>query len=270
MDKLDFLDGQTPEPTAAVSQPEPPAEPAPAAEPVAQTPGQPRAPDGKFAPKSDAAPAEPVAAQPAPQAPAAEPQAEQAKAPEGYVPLAAFMALRDDFNSFKRSNQQPATPRIQPGEEGFEEQQHYEQVREAASAEARLNLARDYATEKHGEEKVQEAIEWGRERAEADPVFRQQSWSAKDPIAFAIQEKQRHEGLNFAAQLFADQKARDDFDAWRKGQAPTPAAAPVVVAAPPSPSPPPRSLAAVPNAGGTKPGAIPIGPGVAFDNAFKD
>lgn len=275
MDKLDFLDGPTPEPTAAVSTPEPAAPPA--AQPAAPTEGQPRGPDGKFAPKAEAATPAPAAAPapiPAPAAAAepAPPAAEPAKAPDGYVPVGVVQEMRRELQALKANQPppQPAAPRLQPGQEGYEDQQYEEYVRETASAAARINLATRYATEKHGEEKVQSALAWARDRAEADPVFRQQSWSADDPVAFAITEQQRHEGLSFAAEMFSDPKAREDFQAWRNGQAPTPAAAAPVVVAPPSPSPPPRSMASAPNAGGAQPGAIPVGLHAAFDTVFKE
>lgn len=276
MEHLDFLDGQEPASTAAASQPEPPAEPAAAPAPAMDSEGQPRGPDGKFLAK--AADPVPVSPEPAPAAPAPQPapvaaepaQASEPKAaPEGYVPLATFTALRDDFNSFKRAHQQPQQPpqpRIQPGEDGYEEQQHEEHVRETASAAARINLATEYAIEKHGEEKVQSALAWARERAEADPVFRAQSWSARNPVAFAIEEQQRHEGLNFAAQLFTDPKSREQFQAWLNGQvAPQPAPSAALTPEPPTP---PRSLASALAAGGDKPGAIPVHEGAAFDATF--
>lgn len=259
MSELDFLNpDESPEPTAAAIEP---AEAPP--EPVAEPQGQPRGPDGKFAPRAEAAP------EPAPEpsaAPAPEPVAEQPKVPEGMVPVSVLQALRDEIKELKRAPQQPAPPRLEPGDEGFEEQQYREAVRAEAMAEARVALARDFAIEKHGEEKVQAALMWAYERAEADPVFRVQSAQARDPVAFAIAEQQRHEGLTFAAEMFADPQAREQFMAWRSGQAqPQPAASAPSIPQPPTP---PRSLASAPAAGGDKPGAIPVHEGAAFDATF--
>jgi hypothetical protein len=275
MENLDFLDGPEPAPTAAVSQHEPSAEAATPAPATDLDGSQPRGPDGKFLPKSEPAAApEPVqAAQPAPQpAPVAAEAApsEPLKAPDGYVPVSVVQEMRREIQALKQAGQQPpqpAQPRIQPGEEGYEDQQYEEFVRETASAAARINLATKYGIERHGQEKVDAALAWARERANADPVFRQQSWASDDPVAFAIEEQQRHEGLNFAAQLFTNPKSREQFQAWLNGQV-APQPAPIAAPSPEIPTPP-RSLASAPAAGGDKPGAIPVHEGAAFDATFK-
>lgn len=268
MDKLDFLDGQSPAETAAPT-PEPPA-PAPVeqATPPAEAAGQPRAPDGKFAPKGPEASATPAAE---PQAPATPPEAAQQQQPptdDRYAALEKQVAglTKALTETRKERRQEPPQTQFRPGEEGYEEEQQQIAHESFIAGRARVQVARGYAVKTHGEELVNQALEWAAGRADNDPAFHRESMSADDPVAFAIEEYEYHQALG----KLRDPQARAAFMASLTGQAPTPAAAPVVVAAPPSPSPPPRSLAAVPNAGGAKPGAQPVGPGVAFDNAFKD
>lgn len=263
MDPLAFLDGEEPVATTA-------ADPKPAeAAPPADTPpadGQPRQPDGKFAPKAKAEDAAP-AADPAPQAPATPPEAvaanpEPAKPPEGFVPLAALQAVREELNQFKRQVQQPAQPPPDP----YEDFEAYEQHRQGQIAQERAEWSRQLAEARHGAELVQEAQKWAFERFDADPVFAQAAAGSRDPYGFAIAEYQRHQALS----LLSDPANLAKFQAFLSGQAPPQAAsqpAPAV-APPPQPSPPPRSIASAPNAGAAKPGEVQ--PGSAFDMVFKD
>ncbi len=259
MDNLDFLDAPASEPAVT---PEPVA--AEPAAPVSDGPA--RGPDGKFVPKAHDAPAAPESPQ---QAVGLEPEpaAQPGKAPDGFVPLATFLALRDEVKELKRQPPpQPAMPQFRPGDEGYEEWQDQQANDQVVAATARVQIARHYAVKEHGEELVTQAQEWARQRFDLDPMFRQQAMSNENPVAFAIEEYQHFQAL----QMLRDPKVREQFTAWASGAAqPAQPAAAALVAAPASPPTPPRSLASLPSAGGGKPGEQPVGPGVAFDHVFK-
>jgi hypothetical protein len=272
MDKLSFLDGETPEQTAA------PTPETPAPEPVAQTAppegepqGQPRGPDGKFASKAPEASATPA---PEPQAPATPPEAvtsvaEPVKAPDGYVPIGVVQELRREIQALKLQPQQPPPTRYQPGEEGYEEEQNAIRYEALIAGRARVQVARSYAVKAHGEEAVEAALEWARQRADYDQNFAVQAQSAEDPVAFAMEEHEYHQALG----KLRDPQARANFMAFLNGQAAAPQAQPAAapsVAPPPQPSAPPQSMASAPNAGGAKPGAQPSYPGAAFDSVFRN
>jgi hypothetical protein len=262
MDKLDFLDGDTPvEPTAAATTPEA----APTPEPSPEAAGQPRGPDGKFAPKAEAAPA----AQAEPQAPAltpealATPAAESVRAPDGYVPVAALQAEREKANAYKRQLEQQPPP---PAPDPYEDFEAYQAWQSSQVVTERTQWSKQLAEAKHGADLVTQAQQWAFERFDTDPAFAQAAASSRDPYGFAIAEFQRHQALS----LLSDPSNLAKFQAFLTGQGPAPAAAPAVVPASPQSPTPPRSLASVPNAGGAQPGAVPTGPGAAFDAVFKD
>lgn len=262
MDPLDFLDGQEPAETAAAQANEAPATPAPEA--PAEAPGQPRGPDGKFATKTQGEAAQAVEAQPlADPAGAAQPASEPPKAPDGYVPVAALQAIREELNAFKRQQQPPPMPPPDP----YEDFEGYEAHRQAQQTAERAEWSRQLSEARHGAELVQQAQQWAFERFEADPNFAQAARSSRDPYGFAIAEFQRHQALS----LLSDPSNLAKFQAFLSGgAAPAPAAAPAVAPASLQSPTPPRSLASAPNAGGAKPGAVPVGPGAAFDAVFKD
>lgn len=260
MDNLDFLDGETPEQTAA-----PEAAPeAVAAESAAPSQDGPlRGPDGKFAPKApvEAAPA----AEAAPQAPAPPPEAgqqapvtAQTAPPEGYVPISVVQAMREELNALKR---QP-TPPAQPAPDPYEDFEAYREHQENQRAFERAEWSRQIAELKHTPEVVAKAQEWAAQRFDQDPAFRQRALSTADPYSFAIDEYQRDEALR----TLTDPKVLEQFRAWQSGAVSMSPGAPV--APPPQQPTPPRSLASLPNAGGGKPGESPVGPGVAFDAIF--
>jgi hypothetical protein len=254
MDTLDFLEeGQSPAPQTAA--PEAQVEAPPVADTPSDSPA--RGPDGKFLPKAaDAAPTPELA----PEAPiepiAAAPAQDPARPPEGYVPVAALQELRKELQALK----QPPAARVDPHEDP-----------EGAIYQTNFLWSQRLATAQHGQETVDEALQWAYERAERDQSFNAAAQTHADPVGFAIEEFQRSKALN----LLADPKLFTAFQAFvsgqSQGQAPTPApAAPVALAAPLQPPIPPRSLASAPNAGGAKPGEKPAGPQVAFDDTFKD
>lgn len=263
MDNLDFLDGPTPEQTAAPEQvPEPVAVEAP----QPSTDGPPRGPDGKFAPKAPVEAAPAVAAEP--QAPATPPEAApqpQAPAPhtppDGFVPIGVVQAMREELNALKRQPQQPPQPAPDP----YEDFEAYQAHQENQQALERAEWSRQLAEVKYDPETVSKAQEWAAGRFDADPAFRQRALSTRDPYGFAIEEYQRDQALS----LLSDPRLLEQFRAWQSGNAPMPtSSAPMSVAAPPQPPTPPRSLASAPNAGGGKPGITSVGPGDAFASVF--
>lgn len=259
MDNLDFLDGETPEQTAA---PEPVAVETPAA-PV--TDGPARGPDGKFAPKATV---EAATAPEAPQAPAItpdagyQPQAPAAQTPpDGFVPIGVVQAMREELNALKRAPQQPQQPAPDPYED-FEAYQEYQENQQALE---RVEWSRRLAETRYDAETVNNAQQWAAGQFDADPAFRQRAMSSRDPYGFAIEEYQRDQALK----LLSDPRLLEQFRSWQSGNAPMPLAAPAgQVVAPPQSSTPPRSLASAPSAGGSKPGETPVGPGDAFASIF--
>lgn len=255
MDNLDFLDAPegVPEPTSAV-EPEAALAPEPTEGPV-------RGPDGRFAPRAadDAAAAPPAALEP-PQAP----EPAQPQIPPGYVPISVVQELRGEIRQLRQAPPQ-APPDRYEDPEGYEA--HREQQVEQRLLNQTLNVSERFARKEYGAAAVDQARDWALGRFQNDPHYYQRVMSDADPYEVVVQDWKREQVLS--SMKDGD---LDAFLAWKNGQPapgqPQPPAA--RVAAIPPPSPPPRSLAAAPNAGGAKPGALPVGPSVAFDSVFKD
>lgn len=253
MDNLDFLDAQPGEPEGAPVE----AEQQPQAE---QAEGPVRGPDGKFVSREAAQP-EPVAEQPLdPEQPASEPSVQTP--PPGYVPVSVVQELRAEMRALKQAPPQaPPDPYEDPeGAQAYRDQQLNDRLLTHT-----LNTSERFARKEHGVEKVEQAKAWALAKFQTDPLYQQRVLNDPDPYELVIQEFKRD-------QVFSQLQGSDldAFLAWKAGgsQAQQPPAA--IVQPPPQSSPPPRSMAAAPNAGGAKPGAQPVGPNVAFDNAFKD
>lgn len=255
MDNLDFLDAPqgAPEPTPALEAEAPPVE---------QAEGPARGPDGKFIAREADAPEAVI--EPAPEAPAApiEPQAPQV--PPGYVPVSVVQELRAEMRQLRQAPPQaPPDPYEDPA--GYAV--HQNEVIEQRLLNERLNFSERFARREYGAEVVDKAREWALGQFQNDPHYYNRVMSDADPYEAVVRDWKRDQVLS--SMKDGD---LDAFLAWKSGAAagqaqPAPAAR---VAPFPSPSPPPRSMAADPNAGGAKPGAQPVGPGVAFDNVFKD
>lgn len=260
MDNLDFLDGDAPAQTAAPIPEAPVETPVEQTAPPTEGQGQPRGPDGKFAPKEPEASAQPA---PEPQAPAiapvaAQPAADPNKAPEGYVPIGVVQELRKEIQALKQQPQQPQT-QFRPGEEGYEEEQAIIAHESLIAGRARVQVARTYAVKTHGEDTVNQALEWASRRADSDQTFARESMAADDPVAFAIEEFEYHQALG----KLRDPQARAAFMAALSGQAHAPSAAASAPAAPPQPAAPPPSITSAPSAGGAQ--SIPMGQQAIFD-----
>lgn len=250
-DNLDFLDGEpaapqpvTPEPKAEVTQE--------AAE------GQPRGPDGKFAPKSEAAP------EPQPEAPQPAPVQAQPERPEpGHVPITALLDEREkrkqleaELASFRNQHMQ-ASPQIDPMENpaAFTQQ---------VVLNARLDLSEEIARGKHGDEVVNAARDWALQQFRNRPAFQQEVLSQRNPYEYVVQQFNRDK---IASEVSLSEL--EQFKAWKAAQAQLQAQQQAAPAAPPTTSIPTPSLAAAPSAGGDKPGAMPMHEGAAFDAIFR-
>jgi hypothetical protein len=258
MDKLDFLNGPSPdEPAVSDADPAPEAEPSAPAAPEPPQDGPARGPDGKFAPK-DAAPAPQEAQAPAtpPEAPPAAPA--EPVVPPGFVPVAALQELRKEMQALRQ--QQAAPPPVPP--DPYEDPEGYTAHQEDQRIAINAQWSQRLAVATHGEDAVNRAQQWAADRFERDPVFRQQSLAHPDPFGFAIVEHQREQAL----QMFTDPKTLESFRAWQAAQMGQPPAAQQPAPAPspgvPQPTAPPPSIASAPSAGGVQ--HVPSGPGQAF------
>lgn len=259
MDNLDFLAEGDDAPEQLIT-PEIEAE-APEQEQAAPE-GPARGPDGKFAPKAPVAEAAPETPAEAPQTPAEPAAAQPAAPPAGFVPIGVVQELRKEIQALRV--QAPTQPPPDPYEDLEGYQAHLQQERQAE----RLGYSRQIAELRHQDNPglIDTVHDWALAKAGSDPVFNQRALSHPDPYGFAVEEYQREQALS----LLADPKLLSAFQAFVSGQAPAQQApAAVSVAAPPQQPIPPRSLAALPNAGGAKPGEQPVGPGVAFDAVFN-
>lgn len=264
----DFVSDDHSSTPAETPAPEPVVEAAPAAEATPEAApaggGQPRGPDGKFAPvapateAAPAAPVEPLAVAPAP-APAPVQTPEQA-----FAPLAALLDERDKRQTAEKEarelrewrTQQEAQARRQPAPDPNADPEGFRQFREsqiqAALWEQRREISQQFAVLKHGEEIVSAAFQWGADRCDTDPHFNDQVASSKDPVGFVVGQWQREQLL---AKVTPEKYAA--FETWLQAQSAAPAAPaaqvipqPVAASAapPPAPAAPRPSLASAPSA----------------------
>jgi hypothetical protein len=263
-DLPDFVSDEQPSSPDA-STPVETSAPAPEAQaPAPAEAGQPRGPDGKFAP---------VAAEPAPVAPAApEPAAPVAAPPpapeQTFAPLAALLDEREKRQAAEKRaaeleqwrQQQEAQARRQPIPDPAEDPQgyfaHQEQRRQAEAWGMRLEMSKQFAEIRHGADTTNQAFQWGLERCDSDPHFNAKVQASNDPVGLVVAEWQREQLLS---EVKPDEFAA--FKAWKAAQAAQPApmapqaatpplAAPALApAAPPAqPAAPRPSLASAPSA----------------------
>lgn len=286
--------------SAPAAQPEPapaaPAEAAPAAEAAAPEPsappaaeGQPRAADGKFAPKDGAPPAAPEAPAASAEAPPA-PAQPAAPTEDRFAPIAALLDEREKRQAAERRaeqaeawrreqeaarSRQPAPqapdPETDPdGHAAWQMDQRIASRLDGALYEQRREISQQFAVQQHGAETVKTAFDWGVQRCDEDPYFNARVRASKDPVGLVVQEYQQQ-------QLLAEMTPSEveAFRAWKASQAAAvdaaPAAAPAPASAPAAPPPPPAaprpSLAAAPSAAAAAT-AIPRDGEAAFDAMF--
>ena len=281
IDLPDFVSDE-PSSTPAVEAPAPEAQAAEAA-PAAEAPeGQPRGPDGKFAPVASQAEAAPAVDPAAP--PAAEPHA---------VPV---MALLDE-----REKRQAAEARASQFEKQARELQEWRQQQEAqarrqpvhvpdpavdpeayrafqdrrlddALYEQRREISQIGAVVRFGAETVDKAFEWGAKRCDEDQVFNLQVRQQRDPVGFVVQAFQQAEAARRGSEI--DQTEFQAFQAWKAAQTAQPggqppaSSAPASAAPPPAPAAPRPSIAAAPSAAGhSQP--LPRDGGATYDAMFS-
>lgn len=243
MSNLDFLDGPAPAPSAT-----------PASEAADDAPA--RGHDGRF---TSADPAAAPVEEPAPVA------AAEAKPEPGHVPLSALMDERDKRKAAEE--RASALEAQQPSAEAAD----LDPDTANALLQLRLNTSEELVRDKEGDETVDAAKAWAIERFKSSPSYQQEVLAKPNPYKFVVAEHKAF--LKLEATRDIDLSDLDAFKAWKAaqatGQGAPPQAQPAAAAPKPAvPAAPPRSLASAPNAGGNVT-TVPIGPGVAFDNAFS-
>lgn len=254
--------------TAPVADAAPAVEAALEAAPAAE--GQPRGPDGKFAPVTPEAQAPALAeAAPAAQAPTTPVPSPQ---DSPFAPLAALLDEREKRQNEQRQRevaekelrelrewrqQQETKARQQPTPDPAQDPEGFRAFRDAqiqgALWEQRREISHQFAVIKHGEGTVTQAFDWGVQRCDADPTFNFKVSQSKDPVGFVVAEWQRDQLLS----AMTPEKIAA-FQAWEAAQASAPAhAAPspqlaAAPAAPPAqPAAPRPSLVSAPSAAST-------------------
>lgn len=261
MDKLDFLDGETPEPTSTPA----PEAPAPVAEaPTEQSGGPVRGPDGKFASAKAPDPAPVEVATPAP--------APQEAPPPAHVPISALMDERDKRKAMEAQlaayQAQQAAP---PPPDRYADPEGYEAFQEArfqqAVYETRRDMSKRFAEMQHTPEVVAQAHDWAFQKAQSDPEFNAKALASPDPYGFAVAEMRKEQLLQTVDPGKFDPAQYQQFLNWQAQQAAQTQQQQAFVPVPQTPPPPlPVSLATAPSAGGAA--HVPTGPGQAFGRAF--
>jgi len=263
--------------------------------PVTETPpaseGPARGPDGKFVGKQAEAPAEapPVAETPPEPAPTSEaaPAASAETAPNsGFVPLAVVLDTRDKLRAAEAELQQlraqKPQPRLGPTVNPDEDPRGAVEEALLIRRKTELDWSRKVAIKDHGEDAVNEAYSWANARlgetGNGDPAFNAKIAASDDPYALVMQEHQQFKLM----QTLQNTAKRDRLLALLSDDAATAAQAPqdpaqAVPAIPPqpapvapartAPTPPPRSIASAAAAASAE--VVPVGPGQAFDTAFR-
>lgn len=186
--------------------------------------------------------------------------AEGQQEPQGHsVPLSTFLELRDKLTEAERrlKDIEEATKRQQAQAEPVAPQpltipQDDDPV-ELALFVQRRDISKRFAVLQHGQQLVDEAWQWGIERANRDPIFNLQVRQADDPAAFVVEQFQAQRTLS---ELTPEELAA--FRQWKAQQAaggapaaqpqtqPQPAGQPAQPAS--KPQPPRSSIAAAPSA----------------------
>lgn len=229
--------------------------------------------DGKpLAPEPQPQPAEvlppnpepPLEAEPEP-APAEQPEPAPTPKPDDrghMVPLATVLDTRDKLKAAERRIAEfEAQQRPNPAEEApdpFDDPDGFRAYeasqRESAVIGIRFELSETMARDKHGDDTVQTAMDWGAQRAQTDEAFRIDFLKQRHPIDWVVRQQKR-DGLM--------SEVGDDPDAYVRRRAAelgliaapdAGAGSPPVPGQQPAPKPavPPRSIAGAPSAGGNR------------------
>jgi hypothetical protein len=181
------------------------------------------------------------------------------------VPLAALLSERDkrmaEQNMRRQLEDQIAAlsrqPVMEPQEPPYHDPLAYTDfVAQQMALQVqrhRYELSEVRASVKHGEDFVQQAKAWAREKVSADPLYDARVDQSPDPFTVIVEDYKREQMLS---QLTPDAWAQ--FQAWQAaqvGQPPSPQTG--AIAAPPPSKTPFTSLKTVAQAGGVKP-ASPV------------
>jgi hypothetical protein len=178
------------------------------------------------------------------------------------VPLSVLKELREEIKALKNP---PAPP--QPVPDKYEDPDGYEAHQQAqiqgAMYAQNLQWSKRIAEIQHTPEVVAQAYEWGFQKCSEDPFFNQRVLSSPDPYGVVLQEWKRDQIASTV-----DLSEYEQFQAWKAAQAQTGTLAAAAPAAHPQSPTPPRSQAAMPSAGGGKPGETPAHAGAAYGSIF--
>lgn len=217
------------------------AQPHAQATPPVETPAQ--APE----PAPETPPAEP-AQTPEPEKPSSEPK------PDHYVPLPKYLDTREERNELRKENarlkaemEARATPPKVPDpiDDPEGHTAYLRQEMGTALQTQRLEISEELAIEKHGQEKVDAAVEWAVAKAQADPTFGPRYMRERNPIDWLVRQHEQDAmlteiGPDRAAWIAAEAAKMGWQPPTAQGAAPTPVEA---AAVPPSAPAPPKSIA---------------------------
>jgi hypothetical protein len=115
----------------------------------------------------------------------------------------------------------------------------------------RLQLGEELARTRYGDEVVEQALAWGVDRCDVDPVFNAEVKRARNPVAYAVEAWRKETALQRLGGV--DPSEIEQFMAWKRAQAQVQAATPqpsaALAPASPQPAQPPRTLASSASAG---------------------
>jgi hypothetical protein len=218
--------------------------------------------DGGAAPEAAPEPTE------APE-PVAAPEPAVQRPEPGHVPLAAMLDEREKRRAAERRLAEVEARAAEAQARAADAQAQQadpapDPARDAQLWALRMDLSRELAVSRHGEEEADALQQWGVARCDADPAFNAQVYRSRNPYEFIRQARQRE-------QLLTEVKPEDldDYRAWKAAKASQDRPS-TMNAGGPGPTAPPRSLADAPNAGGA--GAhsdLQIGPGTAFSQTIR-
>lgn len=205
------------------------------------------------------------------------PKVEAPKPEPAHIPVTALLDERDKRQRAERERDelraqvQPKNiPSFQDDPEAFA--QHLAQETQRVAVGERFNTSEFVAREKHGDEPVTSAMDWGMQRSQESPAFAAEYLKQKHPIDWVVRQHKRDRLVNEIGE-------NDEAYVRRRYAELNPTAAPIPVPqapaaqAAPQPAPPQqplptRSLASATSAGGVQVNPVP-GEAEAFKATFS-
>ena len=137
----------------------------------------------------------------------------------------ALSKIAELENQIKQLREPPAPPAPPP--DMFEDPQgftsHIQQQYQQGLYNQTLTFSEKLARIQHGDNLVDEAVNWGKSRCDADPYFNQQVAASGDPVGYVVKQYQREQVTNTVTP--EDLAA---FEEWKK-QRPAPPKAPQTI-----------------------------------------